>query len=162
MSVRSFDRKLAIELLGAAAVVLSLVFVGFELRENALATKAEAAHNVSMALQTWYLEMGSNEQASSTFRRAMSDPTSLGPDEAFQFIMALHGGMLAYQDSYYLGEQGALDQSLHQVLSATLSAVRDTPGFRWYWAQRQAFFTPEFRRFVDGLEGNPEAAVIYQ
>jgi hypothetical protein len=159
---RKINKKVVSETLGAAAVVLSLVFVGFELRENALATKAEAAHNVSMALQTFYLELGTNVQAGSVFRRAMVDPESLSPDEAFQFIMAMHSGMLAYQDGFYLAQEGALDEYLNKVLSRALSAGRATPGFNWYWQQRRGYFTDEFQRFVDDLNPPAKLPPIYE
>ena len=157
------DTKRLAEVLGGAAVILSLVFVGFELRENVLATKAEAAHNVSMALQAWYLEMGANEQAGSVFRRGMVDPDSLDPDESFQFIMALHAVLLAYQDSYYLGEEGALDRDLQQVIASSLSNIRATPGFNWYWQQRRLFFNEDFRSYLDELAADDRnTAIIYQ
>jgi len=159
---RSIDARLVVEVLSAVAVVVSLVFVGFELRENALATRAEAAHNASSTLQSWYLQVGT-EPLGTIFRKAMADPESLTPDEGFQFIMMLHAGLLAYQESFYLGQQGALDQALYRAMGEALTAGRDTPGFNWYWAQRRNFFTEEFQQYVDSLEErSSEAAGIYE
>ncbi|MFT5500675.1 MAG: hypothetical protein ACI88G_000808 [Woeseiaceae bacterium] len=158
-----WDAKRITELLGGLAVVISLIFVGIELRENATATKAEAAHNASMALHDWYLEVGTNAEAGSIFRRAMMDPESLDKDESFQFVFMLHAGLLAYQDIYFLADQGALEAGVFEVLAPALSLGRTNPGFIWFWQQRREYFSEGFRQYVDELEpNNPDGAIIYQ
>jgi hypothetical protein len=158
-----WDSRRIAELLGGFAVVISLIFVGIDIRVNTISTKADAAHNASMALHDWYLEMGTNAEAGSIFRRAMADPESLDKDEAFQFVMILHAGLLAYQDIYFLADQGALETGIFEVLAPALSLGRSNPGFIWYWQQRREYFSEGFRQYVDELEAtNPDGAVIYQ
>ena len=162
MAGRSVDIRWIAEVLGAVAVVISLVFVGFELRENALATKAEAAHNASTALQSWYLQVGT-EPGGIIFRKGMADPESLSPDEGFQFMMIMHAGLLAYQETYYLGQQGALDQALYRAMTEALLPGRRTPGFNWYWQQRKTYFSEDFQQFIESLNrDDAEPGLIYQ
>ena len=51
------------ELTGAFAVVVSLIYVGVQVRHSAGAVRSAAANDASVAMQNWYLEMGSNRQA---------------------------------------------------------------------------------------------------
>ena len=48
------------ELIGAFAVVVSLIYVGIQVSHSAGAVRSSAANDASVAMQTWYLEMGSN------------------------------------------------------------------------------------------------------
>ena len=77
--------------------------------------------------------------------------TSLTKDEALQFLMNMHGIILAYQSVYFLGVEGTLDAALHKAMTSTLEASVTTPGFRWYWRQRAHHFTDEFRGVVDQI-----------
>ena len=53
------------EILGALAVVLSLIFVGVQLNENTRATKSAMASAMVDTSSAWYVELGNSEEASS-------------------------------------------------------------------------------------------------
>jgi predicted phage tail protein len=145
------------EIIGNAAIIISLVFVGLQISDNTREMRSAAAHNATVALQAWYVEVGTNEQAAQVFRKGMSDPTTLSKDEALQFLMNVHSALIAYQSVYFLGTEGTLDASLNQAMFATMGASVTTPGFKWYWRQRSNAFTPEFQDFVEQIiESDPE------
>jgi hypothetical protein len=138
-------------IIGNAGLIVSLGFVGFQIADSTQEMRATTAYQATAALQTWYNEVGTNEQAASLFRRGMNDPSSLSKDEALQFLMNIHSVMLAYQSIYFLGTEGTLDASLYKAMASTLEAAVPTPGFTWYWAQRGGHFTDEFKGFVDKI-----------
>ena len=139
------------EIAGTAAIIFSLVFVGFQISDNTREMRSAAAHNATESLQSWYVEIATNLDAAHIFRKGMSDPTALSEDEAFVYLMNIHSAMLAYQNVFFLGTEGTLDESLQLALTETMKAVVPTPGFGWYWKQRREFFTPQFSSFVDEL-----------
>ena len=94
------------EIVGNVAIILSLVFVGLQISDNAKLTRSETAANATAALQSWYNELGTNEQAVKVFRKGMQAPSSLSKDEAVQFIKGIHAVMLAYQSIYFFGCRG--------------------------------------------------------
>ena len=136
-------------IIGNVAIIVSLLFVGLQISDTTKEMRAETAHNATAALQTWYNEVGTNEQAAKVFRKGMNDASSLSKDEALQFIMSVHSVMLAYQSIYFLGIEGTLDSDMNIAMSSALEAAVPTQGFRWYWQQRGRHFTSEFRGFVD-------------
>jgi hypothetical protein len=139
------------EIIGNAAIILSLVFVGLQISDTTKEMRASTAYNATIALQTWYNEMGTNEQAAKVFRKGMNDPASLSKDEALQFIMCAHSAMLAYQNAYFVGVEGTLDSAMYKAMASTLEAAAPTPGFAWYWQQRGGYLTDEFREFVEEI-----------
>ena len=152
------------EIVGTAAIIFSLIFVGLQISDNTREMRSAAAHNATESLQNWYVEIATNSQAAQVFRKGMGDPSALSKDEAFQYLMNIHSAVLAYQNVYFLGNEGALDNSLYLAMSATMVAVVPSPGFQWYWKQRFEYFTPEFRKFVEELmiSGAEGGADIYK
>jgi len=152
------------EIIGNVAIIFSFVFVGFQISANTKEMRANTAYNATVALQTWYNEVGTNEQAAKVYRKGMYDPASLSKDEALQFLMNLHSIMLAFQINYFLGVEGTLDADMNIAMSSALEAAVPTPGFRWYWQQRSGHFTEAFRSFIDQIIAtHPEGgAEIYR
>ncbi len=139
------------EIVGSVAIILSLVFVGLQILDSTRQMRTSTAYNATLALQTWYNELGTNEQAAKIFRQGMRDPTSLSKDEQVQFLMCIHSALLAYQTIYFVGTEGTLDAALYKAMVSTSEASVTTPGFAWYWQQRSHNFTDEFRGFIDQL-----------
>ena len=139
------------EIIGNAAIILSLVFVGLQISDSTKEMRASTAYNATVALQTWYNELGTNAQAATVFRKGMSDPSSLSKDEAMQFLMCVHSAILAYQNVYFVGVEGTLDSAMYKAMTATIEASATTPGFAWDWQQRSGYFTPEFRELVEQI-----------
>ena len=140
------------EIIGNAAIILSLVFVGLQISDSTKEMRAGTAYNATVALQTGYNEMGTNTQAATVFRKGMIDPKSLSKDEALQFLMCIHSAMLAYQNVYFVGVEGTLDSAMYKAMTATIEASVTTSGFAWYWQQRSGYFTTEFRELVEQIK----------
>ena len=152
------------EIIGGIAIILSLLFVGLQLSENSRQVRSETAHSVTAGLQSWYNGLGMSAQASANFRKGMSAPQTLTPDESVQFLMAVHSVMLIYQTMYYLGVEGTLDDEMNSAMSSALRAAVPSSGFAWYWDQRSDYFTKEFQAFISQIRAGERggAAKIYR
>jgi hypothetical protein len=139
------------EIVSAFAIVLSLIFVGFQLKDNARATRSAAANATIASVTAWYAGNGQSEQASARFLNGIENPDALSREEWFQFVMNMHSLMLNFQNSYYLVDEGTLDYEIRDSLTAAISAVKDQPGFHRFWEQRRAIFFPEFQNYIDTL-----------
>ena len=124
---------LAAEIIAASAVVVSLGFVGIQLRESVRATKSATANAANTATSAWYTTIGNDGEASSLFYRYMTDFDSLNEEEKFQMIMNLHGVLLTSQNAYYLMQEGTLEQDLQTTIAAPIHAIKNLPGWKYYW-----------------------------
>jgi hypothetical protein len=115
------------------------------------AVRSAAANDASVAMQNWYLEMGSNRQASDIWFNAMTSPEPLSTHDEFQFLMSMHAVLLGMQNSYLLSQEGTLDAEFREAVTTALVAVKDLPGMDRYWRQRRGFFHSGFAKYVDGL-----------
>ena len=139
------------EVIGAIAIVISLIYVGVQVNDSTRAVRSATANEMSTALSSWYSELGNSRQGSEVFWRGMTNPESLTPEERFQFIVNAHGIFWLYQAAYYLAEEGTLDEELRDSIINTMLGFRELPGFLLYWEQRGGIFKDDFRQTVDDM-----------
>ncbi len=139
------------EIIGAFAVVISLIYVGVQVNDSAGAVRSASANDANVALQNWYLQIGSDQQTSELFYEALTSEEALSNQEEFQFLMMLHGAFLAFQNSYLLAEEGTIDAELREAITAAILGVKELPGMRRYWRQRKSYLHSGFADYVDQL-----------
>ena len=139
------------EIIGAFAVVISLAYVGAQVHDSASAVRSASANDVNVALQSWYLEIGTDRQTSELFYKALTSEEALSNAEEFQFLMMLHGAFLAFQNSYLQAEEGTIDAELREAITAAIVGIKQLPGMRRYWRQRKSYLHSGFAAYVDKL-----------
>ena len=139
------------EIVGAAAVIISLIYVGYQVNDNTSAIRSAAANDASVAMQSWYLEMGSNREASDLWFNAMTSSEPLPTHDEFQFMMMMHAVLLGMQNSYLLSQEGTIDAEFRDGITTAIVAVKDLPGMGRYWRQRRDFFHSGFAEYIDDL-----------
>jgi len=151
MKYKLSDLASIAEIVGAFAVVISLVYVGVQVNDSTSAVRAASANDANVAVQNWYLQVGSNQQTSELFFEALKSDEALSDQREFQFLMMFHGVFLAFQNSYLLAEEGTIDLELREALTRAILGVKDTPGMRRYWRQRKSYLHTAFADYVDQL-----------
>jgi hypothetical protein len=140
------------EIIGGIAIVISLIFVGFQFRDNTIATKSATANAANAITIAWYNETGNSAQSSKLMWDYIKNPKSItSGGEKFQVTMLIHGLLLSFQNSYYLAAEGTLDQNVHESLSAALIAAKNQPGFLEFWENRKSLFFEEYRDYVTSI-----------
>jgi hypothetical protein len=151
MKYKLSDAASIAEIIGAVAIVLSLVFVGVQLQKNTAATRSVSAIAVADSMSQWYSNLGSNEKTSNMFRNFMADPNSLSEEQRFQVIMNFHAVMLILQNNYYLASEGTLDPEVKNSISESIVVLKDSLGWKMYWRTRRALFLTGFQDYVETL-----------
>lgn len=139
------------EVIGAFAVVVSLIYVGVQVNDSNSAVRSASVNDANVAVQEWYMQIGSDEQTSHLFYSALMSDEAKSNEDEFQFIMMFHGVFLAFQNSYLMAEEGTIDSELVDGLTGAILTVKDTPGMKRYWRQRRTTLHPRFVRYVDEL-----------
>jgi hypothetical protein len=145
------DMASVAEVIGALAIVVSLIYVGIQVEDSTRAVRSATANEITATLTTWYREVGTDPEAGRIFLDGMTNPELLSREELFRFIFLAHSVMLEFQAAYYLAEEGTLDLELQESITNTLLAVKDQPGMALYWEQRGNLFQASFRNYYDAL-----------
>jgi len=139
------------EIVGAFAVVVSLMYVGVQVSDSASAVRAASTNDAAVATQSWYLQIGSNQQTSNLWWRAITSEEALSAEEEFQFLMMTHAVFLAFQNSFLLAEEGTIDSELRESITSAILGVKHLPGMIRYWRQRKSYLHADFVVYVDEL-----------
>jgi hypothetical protein len=139
------------EMIGGIAIILSLIYVGAQIRQNTKATKSATANATVATTTAWYSAVGNNKQSSTLMWNYLADPYSLSPEERFQFVMNFHGLLMSFQNSYYLVTEGTLDKRIEESITEAIVGIKDQPGFQLFWEQRKSIFFKEFRDYMESI-----------
>ena len=135
-----------VEIVGVVSVVVTLIFVAFEIRHNTNAVRSTVINSISeQSLDTLRLIVQDN-----TLRDAMravdaGTASAAQEDRMFFFYASL---MRLQQNRYLQIKLGVVDEEELLLLGGRADIYR-RPGFRRYWEVAQERYDPGFREFVE-------------
>lgn len=149
------------EIAGTAAVVISLIFVGVQINQNTVATRAAASQAVHGSFATWYANSQGDPALLSVSIKGMRDYKALNGSEKAQFIAHFMAFSLSTQDAYYKWREGSLDPELWRSWEFVSMNFFSTPGGRAFWDERGYLFAQSFQNFIENdlmkREAHPDA-----
>jgi len=137
------------EIVGGVAIIISLVYVGLQIRQNTKALKLGTAHHTTENFSDWYLVTAENDQLADIFFRGLQDIQSLQPVEKFRFFALLHKFFRAYENAYYQFRNGALDDDAFEGLTQMMLMIKTTPGIITYWEERKGWYNKKFQLYIN-------------
>ena len=139
------------EIIGAGAVVVSLIYLATQIRTQNKEARLAAMHDISVGFRQ-VLTAFSDESLCDRFERANEDFDSLKTAEVIRLISAWYPVFRLWEEAYIQWELGRLDERLWTPMNSQFAAYLSMPGAGRIWALRKNHFDKEFQRFVSGLE----------
>jgi len=137
------------ETAGAVGVIGSLIFVGFQIRRDARARRAQTIHQQTEAYCNVIREFVTTSEIPELLFRGMHDFSALMPVETVRF-MAHHVRMFRiFEDTYLQHKEGHLEARLWTGFEAPLDDILGYPGSRAFWRLRSHWFSGEFQALVE-------------
>ena len=106
--MRNVEFKSILEVLSAAAVLLGLAFVGFELRQNTAAVEASTRQSTADSSVAWLLTIASEPELAHLWGIASRDPQALSDTEAVQLHLLVRSQWIRFQNAYVQWKNGSL------------------------------------------------------
>lgn len=138
------------QLIGAAAVIASLIFVGIQIRQSVRATKANAFQALVSNIIEVNLAHISNPELLAIIDRAGRGEDLTGTDHRVYVSLILAAARLA-QSAHYQMQLGLLDESKLESVTYNLVRHLKTDTGKTVWAELGQRSDPEFRAYVDTL-----------
>jgi hypothetical protein len=113
------------ELVGAGAVVLTLFYLSFQLRQNTRAVQQSAERGIMEDASTWMYKIADNPELANIYRRGVRGE-QLDSDEKLRFRMMM-GALFTHWNHAY--KVGAFDI----VKNSNIAGVLSQPGGLEYW-----------------------------
>lgn len=145
---------LVAEIVGAVAVVISLLFVGVQLRSNARVMEAQAVFELRQSIAALQRDLTTNAELSSFLYRAYNDYSSLSAEERFRFDLWVGNVLNTYVGAWKHGTLGLVDDEDLRSWDMTLCRFLERPGARVVWDEgRRDLHRADFRQHVESVCG---------
>lgn len=140
------------EVVGAIAIVITLLYLAQQLRQNTQAIKSATWQATQDAEQRFDESIATGPGMANLFNRGMKDGAgSLEGAEQTQFWLIEKQLMDLYQTHHYHYENGIIDEDLWQNWVAQLDdGMKDFPNWGRDMVPRLKFLRPTFRAFLEG------------
>lgn len=137
------------EVIAAAAVVISLVYVGRELRSNTSAVQGAAIQAIATTDAAALMTVASDSALSEIVRIGRSEPSKLSDADAFRYSLYMRQFWLSFQNIYQQTTLGLLDPRVWQSYRKIICDVWASPGSQSLWNQEREILEPGFVQVVE-------------
>ncbi len=159
------------EVVGILAVVASLVFVGGELRQNAIATKAAMNAEIANTFVELNLVIASSPELTQRLADFAADPAAAPREAQIQMLAAWRAVFHTWSNVHRQHLNGTIDPAIYasvvQEVSTYAAAIEDNSQnpevvrrhefMRWAWESERYLYNPDFQEFVDSTLGLPRS-----
>lgn len=145
------------EFLGSIGVIVTLIYLAIQIRQNTKAVRASSAAEsqyVFANTNEWLLE---NPEVHLLINRTLSEKSRVPDfsDEEKETIRSF-GRMIfqRYEALYFLYREGHLSKDIWKVRSQSARTVIEFPVWKSYWREetQQPYFTSEFVKEIESIE----------
>lgn len=137
------------QVVGALAVVASLIFVGLQVRQN---TKAARATALQMNADYWlaYFTMLADKQFSEIYSKGALGRVELEGGQFGQFFFLCRATFMGCENQHHQYLAGLLDDDAYRGYEATIrEQIAAFPGVRAMWQLVRHTYGTEFAKFLD-------------
>ena len=139
------------ELIGAIAVVATLIYLAAQIRQNTLSNRNAALQTVSSQYADWLSTIIENEAVARIYRAGLEDFNQLTQEDRIRFGMLLTHLCRACDAQYHQHTTNALPQEMWESTLESLVGVLEKPGGSTWWSNYGARFSPSFYSAVSGV-----------
>jgi hypothetical protein len=148
------------QLISSMAVVLSVLYLGIQVRRSTRIAKLAAQDAAATALRDVTKPFMENAELSRIWRRGLEDLESLSAEDQARFFHAAHQFLKAIETIHFHYIYGLMDEQLWQGWRDLAWHYVATPGLAYYLRRRPGVFSERFRKFVETLEPLKERRTV--
>ena len=141
--------KILIELAGGGAILVGLIFVGLELRQNTAALSAQAIFQLNDSANEAHRSLAQDPALSELVHKGNEDPESLTDDERRRFTSWLRAVFNNHESAWIYHRKGLIQESDFAGWKGSTCNVLSSDGARWFWANNIGSYADGF---VEGVE----------
>ena len=134
------------EIVGASGVIASLFYVGYQIRQNTIHSRAYTQRDILTEITGDHLVSGDK---SALYRRALSNFSMLGEDEKLEASSILMTLINRFEATLRLHSTGLVDDSLFKAHRAWVLAHILSPGGKQWWELVKHIFSVDVSGYLD-------------
>ena len=140
------------EFVGAIAVVVSLLYLAIQIRQNTRSLRSSAHQSITVHIAELNRTIVENREIASILERGFRDLALLSDEEQRRFNAYNSARFRHYDNLYYQYRTGMLEESQWNGLSNLLAFHLLQPGLKSWWRDVIPFYSVEFVEYVNDLQ----------
>lgn len=141
------------EVLGAVAVVATLLYVSRQLHEQARALTTTVRDSAFQQLQEWNYQIMADAELGHLFQlgAATSEWEEFSPEERSRLIHVFYSFFKVFENIYLHTQEGSVPKEVWDRNCQVFFAYASKPGCRRYWNERRATLDARFVHVLENL-----------
>ena len=139
------------EIIGAAAVVVSLIYLATQIRTQNKEARLATMHDITVGYRdslATFIDVDLTE----LMVKANADFSSLTDAEAMRLISAIQRVLRVAEEAYIQYEEGRLDDRMWNPIAKQYGSYFSLPAFQRVWEMRRDYYDEKFVNFMESLE----------
>lgn len=149
------------DMAAAFGVVGSLIFVGFQVRQNSAGIHNTAVQHQIAAYQDMASPVIVSGSMAENWWQGLNNPEELEGVSLLRFFAYVTQMLRTFQGMFWQRQRGVLDDGLFVSLETFLEDMVSTPGWQHVWHNRRHQFNPDFQKFVDTISAVHKGVTLY-
>jgi hypothetical protein len=149
------------EAMAAFGVVGSLIFVGFQVRQNSAGLRYTALQSQMMAVQDLTGGLADSKELAEIWRQGMQGPENMDDTSRMRFVVFGTRMLRTLQSMHWLWQRGVLDDGMFRSQSLLFEDFAVHTGWRYLWKTRRHHFGTDFQQYVDKMFEDSEGKAKY-
>lgn len=137
------------QVVGAIAVVISLIYVALQIRQNTKAVRSATAQTVHEHFSNWYNLLAANAELSRIAANGLRDYASLSEQERVRFVATFMSFLSYSQNAFLKWREGLFEPALWLGWEQVMMNLFGAPGGKALWKERSYLFGEEFRKYIE-------------
>lgn len=148
------------EVVGGLAVVISLVYLSIQLRQNTVSVRSATHQSIVATAATTNALITQDKDLARLFRVGCEDSGELDQDERVQFSFLASQFIDIFENLYLHHLHGSLDDDFWLPRASAYLDLFLMPGFAHCWEERKIHYSLSFQSFVaEGLAASTSSEV---
>jgi hypothetical protein len=137
------------QIIGALAVVISLIYVALQIRQNTNAIRSATAQTVHEHFANWYHLIAADAELAQIAANGLRDYASLSEKEKVRFVATFMSFLSYSQNAFLKWREGLLKPALWLGWEQVMMNLFGAPGGKALWKERSYLFGEEFRQYIE-------------
>jgi hypothetical protein len=148
------------ELLGATGVIITLVYLTFQLRQNTKAMRSATFQQLSDSMSDSARLLMERPEVLKLLVHAEADGFVSDEEKAtFHFYAMI--ALRRYETAFVQGQLQVVNPSLIEGFERSTLALFESPLWRSWWSENKHFFGSDFAGWIDGHLSSGESAATH-
>ena len=137
------------EIAGAGAVVVSLLYLGLQIKRQNIESRFAAVHELVNETNIFFGSAAENKEVAEIWLKGIENFDSLDKVEKVRFLGDLSRTFRSTEGLLYLKLRGRLDPTVWKGMDRSTRDLCICPGVKSFWSMRSHWYTDELNEYIE-------------